>query len=356
MGEKENSLADDAPRQPGSAAAVRRTWQVDASVLKTPAMALVFMAAALAACELAVRLPAIRSLLPVPCVGSVARPFDYQLAKLQEFSAAHGIDCIFLGSSIVLTGLDPRAFADGFEQSAGWRPRCFNFGLGGMMAADAGALALMLAADYRPRIMVYGLSARDFSSDWKGADLRATDWLRYRSGTFSLNGLLVERLHSYRYLLLYREWRDPARRPRLWLAPPIRDDGFVVSERVTARSPHRDAAARNLTAGQLGAGLSGAQLAGLDQIGAAQTSGTAVFLAEMPAIDSVAKWLVDGSADYRSAVEPVRGRASSLGIRFVETMPLALVPDEGFADVWHLNAAGAARFSRWLGERIGSGT
>ena len=41
------------------------------------------------------------------------------------------MDCIFLGSPLVLMGVDPVAFGAGYEDRAGKRVRCFNFGVPG---------------------------------------------------------------------------------------------------------------------------------------------------------------------------------------------------------------------------------
>src|SRR5713101_2683636 len=156
-------------------------------VAKTPALALALLVLFLVASELTTRTASVRTRLLAPSVGSASRLFELQLARLNALVERQGpVDCIFLGSSLVLMALDPEAFGTGYEGGSGKRIRCFNFGVPGSLVSDVGALADVLGEDYRPRLLFYGVSFRDFLDIAKGPRLEDLAWVQYRLGTFTL--------------------------------------------------------------------------------------------------------------------------------------------------------------------------
>jgi hypothetical protein len=50
----------------------------------------------------------------------------------------------------------------------------------------------------------------------------------------------------------------------------------------------------------------------------------------------------------------MRQETASRGVRFLRA-PRKVIPANGWTDFVHLNALGAARYSEWLGERLGAG-
>ena len=142
-----------------------RTWQATASVTRTPVLALAMLVVFALSCELAARIPLVRSRLHPPGVGSPSRPFELQLARLDAFVASQGgVDCIFVGSSLALLGFDPDAFSAAYRRRTGRRIRCFDFGVPALTASSVGAIARILAEDYHPWLLIYGIGARDLSA------------------------------------------------------------------------------------------------------------------------------------------------------------------------------------------------
>src|SRR6188474_926496 len=94
------------------AAPEHRSWQVTTRPFKAAALALALGVGIAGACEVAARSDTARRHLPVPSYGTRIRFFDLQMARLNALVRDHGaVDCMFLGSSGVLHGLDPWEFA-----------------------------------------------------------------------------------------------------------------------------------------------------------------------------------------------------------------------------------------------------
>src|SRR6185503_4142778 len=104
----------------------QRSWQASLRPLRGAAVVLAVMAAIAGAFEAAARTDAAKRLLPPPSYGTRIRFFDLQKARLDALVEKDGpIDCVFLGSSSAMHALDPRVFADVYEDKTGRRLRCF---------------------------------------------------------------------------------------------------------------------------------------------------------------------------------------------------------------------------------------
>jgi hypothetical protein len=138
-----------------------------------------------------------------PTWGSRHAHFERQLDHLNHFVNHVGpVDCLFLGSSMVISDIDPLSFANAYQNESGEAIRCFNFGVDGLSALGAAALAKILVADYQPRLLVYGTDARDYAVEPEAEDATAildTPWIRYRLGEFSIMGWLLDTSSLLRY-------------------------------------------------------------------------------------------------------------------------------------------------------------
>src|SRR4051812_20845734 len=107
-----------------------RSWRVSAASAATPLLAVAVLCVGAAAGELIARSATVRGYLPAPSVGSPSRLLEVQRAGLAALSETEGgVDCIFLGNSLVLFGVDPAVFAQEFAARTDTPARCFNFGV-----------------------------------------------------------------------------------------------------------------------------------------------------------------------------------------------------------------------------------
>jgi hypothetical protein len=330
-----------------------RVWRVHLSALNTPLRALVLLGLVLGGGEIAARSAFVHSRLAAPSVGSPSRHLDQQLAKLNVLVEREGgIDCIFLGNSMVLFGLDPEAFDAAYEARTGRRLRSFNFGVGGITVSSTAAIARILAEDYHPWLIIYGLTARDFSTTADAPSIEAIPWVRYRQGDPNLNGWLADHSHLYRYFLHYGWQTQPAihRGARDFAAGTPR--GFYPIEAATVFDAAAFVRAKGLLSARLGRGVSAQQRIALGTLLHLGDSGVQVLIIEMPVHLDPSEWPNDAATSYRQLMEEVRQAARSTATPVWPPMAPRFVPEDGWLDVWHLNSRGASVFGRWLGERV----
>jgi len=327
-----------------------RGWRVPAAAATTPLLALALLGAVVTLGEIASRSTFIRARLPAPSVGSPSRMLDLQLAKMDALIRTEGgIDCVFLGNSLALFGLDPDAFASAFEARAGHRLRCFNFAVPGIAASGMVAVAGILARDYRPGLMIYGVTPRDFNDAADAPAIETIPWIRYRYGTATLDGWLAEHSYAYRYYLTVAggHLHDPSSLRKFAAGAPR---GFFAHSTSAAFDEAQFERVRRLVSGQMEHATSDTQLQALDGFLGLRATDVQVSLVELPLHLPLAQWPPDASASYRRVMERVQSRARAAGVP-CWTPPPDLVPADGWLDDWHLNARGAEIFSRWLGDR-----
>ena len=335
----------------------RRSWDVTAAAATTPLLVVATLAVSWACVELSVRTEPARRHLLAPSVGSPSRPFEIQLARLNDFvRRGGGVDCIFVGSSLVLTGVDPEVFDAAYERRAGRRLRCFNLGVPGMSASDVGALAAILLEDYAPSLVVYGTTFRDFSARVEGPGLKTLTWVRYRNGVWDADGWLIDHSDAYRYYLTYRDWTDGEQR-RLMSRPfPTADDGFWRHAPRTApvTLEQQLASVEDDLAALMRDGIAATHLSGLDAFLRLREHGLRTIVVEMPGPAAIRAWLRRRD-DYRRFVTRIRRETQRHGAPFWanrKQVPQKLIPDEGWNDLYHMNTSGADTFSGWLGDAV----
>jgi hypothetical protein len=327
-----------------------RGWRVAAAAFTTPLLALILLSAVVALAEIAARSGYFQTYLPAPSVGSPSRMLDLQLAKVEALVRTEGgIDCLFLGNSLALYGLDPDAFAGAFEAQAGQRPRCFNFAVPGIAASGMVAIAGILARDHRPGLMIYGVTPRDFNDAADAPAVETIPWVRYRSGVVTLDGWLAEHSYAYRYYLTVAggHLHDPSSLRKFAAGAPR---GFYANTTAAVFDQAAFERARRLVSGQMEHAASDVQLQALDGLLELRGTDVQVLLVELPLHLPVAEWSPAAAATYRRVMDRVQRRALAAAVP-LWTPPPDLVPADGWIDLWHLNARGAAIFSRWLGER-----
>jgi hypothetical protein len=299
------------------------------------------------------RLSAVRDALKAPSVGSPSRRFELQLNGLDRFVESEGgVDCIVLGNSTVLLGVDPQILAERYRARTGRSLRCFNFGVGGMTAAAAGAVAPILVERYQPRLLVYVVSPRDVGESADGPLLAQTPWVQYRLGAFTAEGWLVEHSAAFRYYLLYRQWLDPSLWPAAASSGGTDRAGFLRAKMQLPLSSgllehtlrvYSDVARRPLSADAL---------AGFARVLALSGARTRVVVVEAPVHERVRQWAKRSTSFYADATMALRRAAHRQQVVFWRIPTRRVIPADGWTDFVHLSGPGATKFSEWLGARI----
>ncbi len=152
--------------------------------------------------ELFARTPASKFLFPRVSYGSSHPHFEIQLSRLRDRYAKEGkIDCIFIGNSQVLYGIDPSIVEQVYQEKTGRSIRCQNFGLGGLTPLTSGPLSKMLIRNFHPSLIVFETGVLDYStSSMEGTDesIMSSPWMKYQLGDFSLDGWLYENSYAFR--------------------------------------------------------------------------------------------------------------------------------------------------------------
>ena len=314
--------------------------------------------------ETLVRVPGVQARLPAPSFGITNRQFELTWARLKTFVAEEGQpDCIFIGSSEVLRGIEPLTLAAAYRERTGQEIRCFTFGVRGLDAKNSYDVARLVLQVYRPRLLVFGTDIPSFSPE-RAEGLRGNlgrhAWLRYRLGDPSLEGWLIDHSAALQAYLPFRYWYWPAFAEQQAEAEKfdiqITREGYGQLERI-ARSitePPQPGDTqeeffdllRNFT-------LSEEQLDSLDSI-LELRSEVGVLVVEMPLHRTFFHFFGNGRADFDRGLQAMRDRIAPTHVEFIETTDLQLISDDGWANRNHLNTQGALILSRWLGEQMGS--
>jgi hypothetical protein len=301
------------------------------------------------AAEILARLIWADSYIPT-AIGSRNLYFDTKIGELDFLVKHEGrIDCLFIGSSVVNSGIVPVRFENAYRAQTGQRVRCYNFAIPGVTASGAARLADLLVERYRPRLLIYGLTLRAFSAEMAqtggAGSIFSADWTRYRRGDWNLHGWIIDHSRAYRRYLALRDWPKP-------------DFANPAGERDVARR-------RGFV--PFGAGalffppdylfdyeIAPSEWAALHQIMALQ-SVTQVVLVEMPLPDQTLDVFEGGPANYRRYMNEIAAAAEESSVPFWTTFGLNIVPDDGWAgDTHHMNFNGASAFSDWLGAYVGA--
>lgn len=344
-----------------------RLLQLKRPSLQVPLLTLLFLLLLVGAAEGVARLPAFQSRMMPPHLNTRHRQFEVQWGRLQQLARAEGrVECIILGNSMVVSGFDPLAFAQAYREETGEGLRCFNFGVDAIPTMTAGALAEILMAEYQPRLLIYGLDARDLAvtrTDQDTSFILDMAWVQYRLGHFSLEGWLVEHSALYRYRrllrnLIYFEYRDTLRSyygPESAAGRLGYDPVDTVADYIT-QPP--DPTVQEFQIQYYYRLLSDYQIqtenrAGLETMLAQQQRPGQLLVIEMPVPESYFYFFGDATADYATFTNYVNDTTARYGVPFWQTAPLGLIPDDGWMDYSHLNTEGAAIFSTWLGHQVG---
>lgn len=160
----------------------------------------------------------LKKLLPQPSVGADSFEFDNKIGYLEEQIKVRGqLDCLIVGDSMANNGLDPTHIEDVYRKETGTKLTCFNIGMPALTLDASGPVAKALVHRFQPRLLVFILSPRDFVPKYGEVyrHIASSAWVKQNLGETSLKGWAVNSSFSYRYLLAFQYWLNPANREKM---------------------------------------------------------------------------------------------------------------------------------------------
>ena len=329
------------------------------SILKTPALALLLFIVAGLTMEAAARWAFDHLELWSPSLGMRHRQFEVEWHRLLAFQHDQaGPYCVFLGNSTVYRGIDPVIFSDWFETVSGIPLECFTFGVQGLAPNSVGDVSQVIIDQLSPALLVYGSDVPSLGKSAGGGPQSAVlerAWFQHRIGNPSAEGWIIQHSMLVRYLLLGHELLRGD--PRDWLST-----NHNIEANTTARG-FRDRDLSNLVPGQIpeprgevlevlaAFEVSQEQLDGLRRL-AGLDGPTAVLVVEAPLHPGFFRFLGREEDDYLQAYGQLQAVLAEEGVPFLPSTAVVEIENAGWLNANHLNARGAAVFSRWLAEQV----
>lgn len=337
---------------------------VSAVVLqRTPLLTLALGLTVVISGEVVFRMPAVQRHLPDQGISLTDFSFNTNFSLLDTYHREHPeLNCLILGSSMVQFDLHIQTFQAAYAHVSDEPLVCFNFGVDGLTAPDAGAVAEALVQEYHPRLLIYGTSQRDYI-DYIDSDSRSSlgsnAWVSSQNGRFSLQGWLIDHSYWLRYgrslrlqsalargVIAFSSDFEHLRLTRLFEAG---GRPFIYYQR---RAPRFAAGAPVGVAKGLPA-VSAAGVEGLRRILDLRRAGVAVLIVEMPSHAHVQTESFGGVEPARRYLEAAINQADTDSTAvYWSTDDLPFTTDD-YADGLHLYFRGALKFSDWLGKQVG---
>lgn len=292
-----------------------------------------------------------RQLPFAPALGVGNPQLEVKWLRLQAMQQQEKVDCVLIGSSMVNVGLDAEQLSRGLEQETGEDWQCFNLGLSTLTGEPAGVLGRLAVRQTQPRLLVYGLSARDFGAQFGELSRPLDDapWVRYRLGEEVFGGWLFEHSFLYRYNVAFKTWLRPSNRPAM--------QGYQTLVEVDGFSPSRENNPEPLPGQPLMDGffINPADWEGLEKLAALNGPQLRLVVVEMPVqAEFLPLYLEGGEAAYEELfVKPLTEYLAGQGIPLLRGQVVAgQIPAEGWYDQRHFNALGARLFTAWLAQEL----
>lgn len=300
--------------------------------------------------EFAARTPIVERSLQTPGRGVSLPMLDIGLELSERYIAEEGgVDCIFIGNSTVHRAIDPEQFRRHLDNSIGHSVRSINLTAGGMPPAGKRIL-LELAMRHRPQVIVYGVSGELADLKDKQRDvaiLSQNPWIQHQLGQPSILGWLVDNSRLFQYGQLFRNVADGrkfigefvSRRKKNQAATRC---GFVPS--------HRKLSEQVVTRTAVRLTDSPVAFPGLTEILEYCCQVQIVFLV-MPLHGTEYVNLNTTKAEVLSRRRLFADQVESHAGNWWD-LPTDDLPDSCWQDSRHLNASGAAIFTRRLADRF----
>ncbi|MCI0712629.1 MAG: hypothetical protein L0154_20910 [Chloroflexi bacterium] len=293
--------------------------------------------------------------------------FELQLYLLDQLERDAGqVDCIFLGSSIVLQGINPAVVEAAYRAQTDEEIQCFTFGITGLVGQSAGLVAPILVERYQPRLLIYGTSPREFAArmiNEATLDINENSWIEYKNGNFNWQGFFIEHSAAYRYYLRYQDWLSPDFEEILNrftnFENLLTDDGHLPNFNMLfdvniPAVPGNVAEERPIFRRLSDFQPNERDVNGVEAIARLeQDTATRVVILEIPTHSSFVNYFDNGLEGYNEFTVAMQDLSNRYNVPFWQPRHLNLIPDEFWTDRTHMNANGALIFSDWLGTQLG---
>lgn len=329
---------------------VTRTLNLAAPLGKTPLVTLVILIGLYCGTELFTRLVVSQTDFFIPSVGSNHYEFEYNLVAAQQLKRDTGrLDCLFVGSSMSNLAIDPQVVVTAFKTTTNQDIVCYNFSLNGAKAYTVGKLSKVLGEDLQPKLIIYGLSARDFVKRTQPDPVVDIPWIKYRWGEWSFPGWLTESSYTYRLYLRYSLREQTAKQPPGTLYTGVGRYGY---NQYFEQAP-TDPASQPVKVAYPDYEVDPINFNGLKELLELRNTGVQVILVEMPVQPVYLQTFSDADRSYQKFVDSVTDLSHNMQVPFWRMADQPAIPAVGWRDRFHLNNIGAITFSAWLGQRLG---
>ena len=298
----------------------------------------------------------LRAGLPTPSIGADSFILDAKLYALESLIRRDGrVDCLFVGSSVTNSDIDPAVVEKNYREQTGETIHCYNIGIPVMTLDNTVAFTNALIKRFHPKVVFFTVLPRDISPFQFNADfIENSAWVQHNTGGPSLTGWLVNNSYAYRYNLSWRTLLLPENRIKIKTeTESLTPQGFQPAQGVHPPDPNNPFS----TAQELQSIWDDpAHMASITSALALQTQGTQLVLIEGPLNRSADVIGASQSAwdAYESAYLPPLAQMLTAGnIPFWRTDEISKhIPFPHWYDWRHLNAEGAQTFSEWLGAQL----
>jgi len=305
------------------------------------------------AAEILARSP-LGTLLPAPSIGADNFLLDAKIYQLERQVRRDGdLDCLFLGSSVSNSDIDPAVVERAYRQQTGETIHCYNLGLPALTVETAAALADAAIARFHPKVIIFAILPRDVQDTIANVDyLAGVDWVKYNRGAPSLNGWLVNHSHAWRYFLTWRYWLVTPNRAKM-----AEDTRHLTPKGFEPAEGFRKPYIPNLTMTPERLRESWddpRERQAVENFLALQNKGIRIIFLEGPAYHApdssdAETWLAYQNEYLPTLLEILEANE----VPFWNTDSIAVqIPKPQWYDWLHLNSEGALVFSQWLGETM----
>jgi hypothetical protein len=295
--------------------------------------------------ELLARIPSLGNILPNESYGTSHPHFETQLIRLKEREKNEGhIDCIFLGNSQVLYGINPVVVEQTYFEKTNRSIRCQNFGLGGLKPSAAEGIARLLIKNFHPSIIIFGTGLWDYSAEQEDTSILSSPWVRYQLGNFSIDGWLYEYSFAYRYIFGLDRYLKSSQKSIV----EIDNHGhtsFIAQANLTEKEQleYFDGITKKPELAQL-------QVDGFREVLSINSRNTQIIIVETPSNPVFYSLKRKARILYPDFKTMLVTQSALVDSDLWLTQDSINVPSEDWYDFLHLNEEGAVYFSRKLGE------
>ncbi len=324
-------------------------------------IALIIVIGCLVGLELFASSPFVQNFISIRSLGFQHYFFEIKWLTLEKFvQENYGIDVVFLGNSMVNTGVDIDSFNVHFGNITGITPRSFNFGLDGLNLTATSEVVKLLIENYSTNVIVFGTEARDFTrtEDVTYSVLfTRTPWLNYRLGRFSPYGWLVDHSAFLKIFLNFRNWaQDDFQKQFTVIKHHWRvasQTGYVGDKNImdwTVPQPNfenpveleRKNQYKNFEFDDEKFQLLG------DLIRYCTEHGVLVIILEMPITDQFYQYFSEPEVVKQEYEARVQATTENAGGLFITAPSLSVITPGGWANLNHMNIYGANNYSKYL--------